>query len=483
MLSLSQHFKNKLEVHIENDKISTDLAYEERNKLQDDNFHLNKCVDLHKKTLENILGLVGSAAQVFECEKADNSHVIDPVSILSKVISMVDHASTGTDGDAGMNDFVRFKDRFDSLLSNIQEICHKRQPIMNSASSDCTAAQAPGLIDSLDDVISQMDQILNKTGNSHFCHIMDLLNAFKCELNDVLKKKDLFTTEVMNLLTHVFNMEILKNKKLDENEALKKMRHELKIIETKKHTQKKTVIENMRKNINKEEMLLKKLNVDIDNEISEAMLKHNALLAMIPGRPYTASTDSGLSMHSERGVHVSTQTHVKHYNNFEVQYSNVEVQTEFVYKPEATHTDDFASKPDGPSINENRPGKSAHDGTVGAALVQTKISGFAEQYGKKRDKGNKIRGAQQETALADNSRPTISMISGQGNRIQGPQQETAQTDNSRPTISGQGNIIQGAQSETYTLRPRVTRMSPRKGPSKSISGASTAALPKRWNHY
>ena len=41
---------------------------------------------------------------------------------------------------------------------------------------------------------------------------MDLLNDFKCELCDVLKKKALFTTEVMNLLTHVFNMEILKKK-------------------------------------------------------------------------------------------------------------------------------------------------------------------------------------------------------------------------------------------------------------------------------
>ena len=41
---------------------------------------------------------------------------------------------------------------------------------------------------------------------------MDLLNDFKCELCDVLKKKALFTTEVMNLLTHVLNIEILKKK-------------------------------------------------------------------------------------------------------------------------------------------------------------------------------------------------------------------------------------------------------------------------------
>ena len=146
VVSLSQHFKDKFDVNIENDAISTTHVYEERDKLQKENFQLKTCIELQKKTLNNILGLVGSAAEVLKCEKADNSHVNDPIYFLSKLILMVDHAPIGTDGGS-MQDFVRFKDSFDSLLLNIQEICHKRQPKMNSASSDGTADKEAGLID------------------------------------------------------------------------------------------------------------------------------------------------------------------------------------------------------------------------------------------------------------------------------------------------------------------------------------------------
>ena len=173
------------------------------------------------------------------------------------------------------------------------------------------------------------------------------------------------------------------------------------MIETKKNTQ-KPLIENMKKNINKE-ILLKKLNVDLDNEISAAMLKHNALLAIIPGRPSSASTDSGLSMYSERGVHVSTQTGVKHYNNGEVesevtQYSNVDVQTKFVSKLQAIPTDDF--------VNENRPKKVVHDGTVGAAPVQAKppkCNKTSHMGWKKDGQGNITHDAKPEVTPADNS--------------------------------------------------------------------------------